>query len=97
DHNAVSLEFLSLVFFRETAKHNHVVVRRPDNPRIQGQPEARIEDYSQQRPAPGKSGAVGEQWIVGDDGPNPDHDGVVSVTHFVNMGPRHFAGDPASA
>ncbi len=62
-----------------------------------GKTEAGIDDHAQQGAASGTSAAIGEQRIVGNDGAHADHDGVTLVTKFLDVGSRHFAGDPSAA
>ncbi len=63
---------------------------------MQRQTKLRIHDHAQQRTASRFAGAIGQQRIIGDDGANPDQDGVVLVAQFLHMGARLLAGDPSA-
>src|SRR5512135_3407158 len=93
--HAAGFEFTHPLLEGFDVKDHHVLLCGLYHARSQGRTQMRIENDAQQWPASRPAGAVGEQWIVGNDGPHPDQDRVHLMAQLLHMGTRRLAGNPA--
>src|SRR5581483_10247563 len=66
-------------------------------PRFVRKPQVRIENETEQRPAPGAVTAIGEQRVVGNNGAYSHQNGIALVPELMHVPPGFFTSDPAAA
>src|SRR3981081_27062 len=102
DANPALLELRLLCSIRSGTEDKNIILNRIstldafEQTRFQRQAQTRIQNYAQQRPAPGMATAVGEQRIVSKDTPGAYHNGVMLVPQLLHMLASRFAGNPTA-
>src|SRR5579863_4821829 len=81
-------------FQRRRGEDQKIVVARRYDARFRREFQLRIENYAQQAAPALQSAAIGQKWIVGQDGADAGEQRVGSMAHAVNLGAGFLGRDP---